>query len=111
MAGCTHGSPPLPYATETAPQLPLETIGAAIRILDHVGMVPGQVRHALFDFDGTLSLLRAGWQHVMEQYFCEVLCAAAPATIHSPAPQIRTSAIPARISCRISVLPWAIWLI
>ncbi len=80
MAGCTHGSPPLPYATETAPQLPLETIGAAIRILDHVGMVPGQVRHALFDFDGTLSLLRAGWQQVMEEYFCEVLCAAAPAT-------------------------------
>ncbi|MCC7493689.1 MAG: HAD family hydrolase [Fimbriimonadaceae bacterium] len=25
----------------------------------------GQVRHALFDFDGTLSLIRAGWQDVM----------------------------------------------
>ncbi|MBT3343165.1 MAG: HAD hydrolase-like protein [Gemmatimonadetes bacterium] len=34
---------------------------------------PGQIQHALFDFDGTLSLLRAGWQEVMTQYFDEVL--------------------------------------
>ena len=25
----------------------------------------GHVRHALFDFDGTLSLIREGWQGVM----------------------------------------------
>ena len=25
----------------------------------------GHIRHALFDFDGTLSLIRAGWQEVM----------------------------------------------
>lgn len=28
---------------------------------------------ALFDFDGTLSLIREGWQDVMIPYFCEVL--------------------------------------
>lgn len=28
---------------------------------------------ALFDFDGTLSLIREGWQNVMIPYFCEVL--------------------------------------
>lgn len=34
---------------------------------------PGQVRHAVFDFDGTLSLLRAGWQAVMADLMVEVL--------------------------------------
>lgn len=38
------------------------------------------MRHALFDFDGTLSLLRAGWQEVMVAHFTEVLAEAAPAT-------------------------------
>jgi phosphoglycolate phosphatase-like HAD superfamily hydrolase len=38
------------------------------------------VRHALFDFDGTLSLLRAGWQQVMESYFCDTLANAVPTT-------------------------------
>jgi phosphoglycolate phosphatase-like HAD superfamily hydrolase len=33
----------------------------------------GNFRHALFDFDGTISLLRAGWQDVMKPYFVEVL--------------------------------------
>ena len=32
-----------------------------------------RVRAALFDFDGTLSLIREGWQNVMVPYFCEVL--------------------------------------
>lgn len=59
---------------------PRSTIGTAIRILDHVEIVPGRIRHALFDFDGTLSLLRAGWQEVMEEYFCDTLAAADPAT-------------------------------
>ena len=31
---------------------------------------------ALFDFDGTLSLIREGWQGVMIPYFCEELNAA-----------------------------------
>lgn len=29
--------------------------------------------NALFDFDGTISLIREGWQQVMIPYFCEVL--------------------------------------
>lgn len=33
----------------------------------------GQVRFALFDFDGTLSLIREGWQGVMIPYFVEEL--------------------------------------
>ncbi|MBR6556202.1 MAG: HAD family hydrolase [Clostridia bacterium] len=33
-------------------------------------------RAALFDFDGTLSLIREGWQEVMVPYFVEVLSAA-----------------------------------
>ena len=37
--------------------------------------VPGRLRHAVFDFDGTLSLLRAGWQAVMADQFVEVLSA------------------------------------
>ena len=28
-------------------------------------IVRGRIRHALFDFDGTLSLIREGWQDVM----------------------------------------------
>ena len=31
-------------------------------------------RFALFDFDGTLSLIREGWQEIMIPYFTEVLC-------------------------------------
>jgi len=36
-------------------------------------------KYALFDFDGTISLLREGWQEVMIPYFAEVLKAAVPA--------------------------------
>lgn len=32
-----------------------------------------QFSHVLFDFDGTVSLLREGWQTIMHQYFVEVL--------------------------------------
>lgn len=34
---------------------------------------PGRLRHAVFDFDGTLSLLRAGWQGVMADQMVEAL--------------------------------------
>lgn len=34
---------------------------------------PGRLRHAVFDFDGTLSLLRAGWQRVMADQMIEAL--------------------------------------
>jgi len=33
----------------------------------------GQIRHALFDFDGTLSLIREGWQGIMIPMMIEVL--------------------------------------
>ncbi len=52
----------------------------AIQILDPVDFIPGHIRFAVFDFDGTLSLLRAGWQEIMESYFTEVLIAADAAT-------------------------------
>ena len=35
----------------------------------------GSVRHVLFDFDGTLSVLRQGWEPVMERVMLEVICA------------------------------------
>jgi len=37
--------------------------------------MPGQykIRYALFDFDGTLSLIREGWQDIMIPYFSEVI--------------------------------------
>lgn len=31
------------------------------------------IRYALFDFDGTISLIREGWQNIMIPYFMEVL--------------------------------------
>ncbi|MGH9338745.1 MAG: HAD family hydrolase [Acidobacteriota bacterium] len=33
----------------------------------------GKIRVALFDFDGTLSLIREGWQEVMRSYMVEIL--------------------------------------
>lgn len=35
----------------------------------------GSVRHVLFDFDGTLSVLRQGWEPVMESVMLEAICA------------------------------------
>ncbi len=34
---------------------------------------PGRLKHAVFDFDGTLSLVRAGWQRVMSDLMVEAL--------------------------------------
>lgn len=34
----------------------------------------GDFRYALIDFDGTLSLIREGWQRIMTPYFTELLC-------------------------------------
>lgn len=36
----------------------------------------GDFRAAIFDFDGTISLIREGWQNVMVPYFTEILLAA-----------------------------------
>lgn len=49
---------------------------------------PGRLRHAVFDFDGTLSLLRAGWQPVMADLMVEVLSAAPGA---EPEPLLRAA--------------------
>ena len=33
----------------------------------------GKIKHALFDFDGTLSLIREGWQNIMRNMMVELL--------------------------------------
>lgn len=42
------------------------------------GVPRGKIRVAIFDFDGTLSLLRAGWSHIMETLMFDALRAVAP---------------------------------
>lgn len=37
------------------------------------GKTTGGFRFAVFDFDGTISLIRQGWQEVMKSYFVEVM--------------------------------------
>jgi phosphoglycolate phosphatase-like HAD superfamily hydrolase len=39
----------------------------------------GRLRYALFDFDGTISLLREGWQQVMGPLMLEMICGGRPA--------------------------------
>ncbi len=46
-----------------------------MEILDK-GVKPGKLHSVVFDFDGTLSLIRKGWQEIMTPYFTEVLMAA-----------------------------------
>ena len=41
--------------------------------LIHPEIPRGRIRHALFDFDGTLSLIREGWQDVMVPMMVEIL--------------------------------------
>jgi phosphoglycolate phosphatase-like HAD superfamily hydrolase len=38
----------------------------------------GRIRHALFDFDGTLSVLRQGWEEVMIPLMVEAICGLQP---------------------------------
>ena len=49
-----------------------QRIGQTIEIYNP-NMVCGHIRHAVFDFDGTLSLIRAGWQEVMIGHFVREL--------------------------------------
>lgn len=51
--------------------------GTQIEILNP-SIARGRVRHAVFDFDGTLSLVREGWQDVMVPMMLEYLSEAAP---------------------------------
>ena len=52
---------------------PVQKLGNHIEIYSPRPDGVPRLRHALFDFDGTLSLLRAGWQEVMTDQFVEVL--------------------------------------
>ncbi len=47
--------------------------GTEIEIINE-NITRGQIRHALFDFDGTISLLRVGWQHIMGPVCVEMIC-------------------------------------
>ena len=51
-------------------ELLLEVVNPAIRL--------GQVRHALFDFDGTISVIRQGWEQIMIPLMVEMICDGAP---------------------------------
>jgi phosphoglycolate phosphatase-like HAD superfamily hydrolase len=53
-------------------------------------LIRGQVCHALFDFDGTLSLIREGWQHIMAQMMVEALQ-------QTPSPEEETALTPLAI--------------
>lgn len=46
--------------------------GTDVRILHNVER--GNIKHALFDFDGTISLLREGWEKIMEPVMVESIC-------------------------------------
>ena len=49
---------------------------------------PGRLRHVVFDFDGTLSLIREGWQLVMQAMMVEILRATAPAAHETELPAV-----------------------
>jgi phosphoglycolate phosphatase-like HAD superfamily hydrolase len=52
-----------------------------LRILDPPSVVRlGHIRHVLFDFDGTISVLRQGWEEVMHPLMVEVICDGRPST-------------------------------
>jgi phosphoglycolate phosphatase-like HAD superfamily hydrolase len=52
--------------------------GTQIEIINPVAL--GRIRFALFDFDGTISILREGWQHIMGPVCVEMICGDTPAT-------------------------------
>lgn len=63
----------------TAADLPpldwLEVANPSVRL--------GRVRHALFDFDGTISVIRRGWENIMIPMMVEMICDG-----HPPTPEI-----------------------
>lgn len=52
--------------------------GTQIEIVNEVPR--GQFKHVLFDFDGTISLLREGWQGIMSPVCVEMICGDTPPT-------------------------------
>jgi phosphoglycolate phosphatase-like HAD superfamily hydrolase len=50
-----------------------------VRVLDRDAPARlGRIRHVLFDFDGTISLLRQGWEDVMAPLMVEMICDGGP---------------------------------
>jgi len=45
---------------------------STIKVINPNG-IRGAFKHAILDFDGTISLVRAGWQDIMNPYFVDVL--------------------------------------
>ena len=60
----------LPTPTFTAADLPDHPW---IKIINPSAIL-GQVRHALFDFDGTISVIRRGWESIMIPMMVEMIC-------------------------------------
>ncbi len=48
------------------------------------GVCLGRVRHAVFDFDGTISVIRRGWEQIMIPMMVEMICG----PDHAPSPEI-----------------------
>ncbi|MCF6286656.1 MAG: carbohydrate kinase, partial [Candidatus Hydrogenedentes bacterium] len=46
--------------------------GTQIEIINEV--VRGKIKYGLFDFDGTISILREGWQDIMQPVCVEFIC-------------------------------------
>ena len=53
--------------------------GTDIQILNP-NLERGNVKYAIFDFDGTVSILREGWEKIMEPVMIESICGEYPAT-------------------------------
>ena len=51
----------------------MKIIGKDIRILNN-SFELGKIKHAIFDFDGTISILREGWEGIMEPVMVESIC-------------------------------------
>jgi phosphoglycolate phosphatase-like HAD superfamily hydrolase len=63
---------------------PLQFDADYLRIVDPAAPARlGRIRHVLFDFDGTISVLREGWERVMAPLMVEMICDGG-----SPTPEI-----------------------
>jgi phosphoglycolate phosphatase-like HAD superfamily hydrolase len=60
----------MPHTVLSAADLPDHTW---IKIMNPCAVL-GRVRHALFDFDGTISVIRRGWENIMIPMMIEMIC-------------------------------------
>jgi phosphoglycolate phosphatase-like HAD superfamily hydrolase len=59
----------------------LQPDGEYLKIVDPAAPARlGRIRHVLFDFDGTISVLREGWERVMAPLMVEMICDGTPPT-------------------------------